>query len=208
MMSAMSKPKLSYFDAPSSRGEECRLALVAAGADFEDHRVKREDWPSLKPQTPFGHMPMLTLEGKPALSEGNAILTYVGRQCGLLPSDAWEAARQESMLSACEDLRAQVGRTFGIKDPEELIQRRTEFVEGPLSVWARGVEAQIKGPFFSGESLGIADIKLFVIVKWLNSGALDHIPANTLAAYAKLSKLSEAVAGYPALQAWFSKYPR
>jgi len=49
MMSAMSKPKLSYFDAPSSRGEECRLALVAAGADFEDHRVKREDWPSLKP---------------------------------------------------------------------------------------------------------------------------------------------------------------
>ena len=27
----MSKPRLSYFDAPVSRGEECRLALAIAG---------------------------------------------------------------------------------------------------------------------------------------------------------------------------------
>ena len=33
----MSKPKLSYFDAPVSRGEECRLALHAANVDFEDN---------------------------------------------------------------------------------------------------------------------------------------------------------------------------
>ena len=37
----MSKPKLTYFDAPVSRGEECRLALHLAGIDFEDVRIKR-----------------------------------------------------------------------------------------------------------------------------------------------------------------------
>ena len=35
----MSKPKLIYFDAPVSRGEECRLALHLAGIDFEDVRI-------------------------------------------------------------------------------------------------------------------------------------------------------------------------
>jgi glutathione S-transferase len=35
----MSKPKLFYFDAPVSRGEECRLALHLAGIDFEDERM-------------------------------------------------------------------------------------------------------------------------------------------------------------------------
>lgn len=35
----MSKPKLTYFDAPASRGEECRLALHIAGVPFEDNRI-------------------------------------------------------------------------------------------------------------------------------------------------------------------------
>ena len=38
---SMTKPKLTYFDAPVSRGEECRLALHLAGVDFEDDRLKR-----------------------------------------------------------------------------------------------------------------------------------------------------------------------
>ena len=42
----MSKPKLYYFDAPVSRGEECRLALHLAGIDFEDARIKFADWPA------------------------------------------------------------------------------------------------------------------------------------------------------------------
>jgi glutathione S-transferase len=48
----MNKPKLTYFDAPVSRGEECRLALHLAGIDFEDGRIKIADWPALKERTP------------------------------------------------------------------------------------------------------------------------------------------------------------
>jgi len=39
----MTKPKLTYFDAPVSRGEECRLALHLAGVDFEDIRIRSAD---------------------------------------------------------------------------------------------------------------------------------------------------------------------
>ena len=44
----MNKPKLTYFDAPVSRGEECRLALHIAGIEFEDVRIKFADWSTLK----------------------------------------------------------------------------------------------------------------------------------------------------------------
>src|SRR6266498_304775 len=101
----MTRPKLTYFDAPVSRGEECRLALFVAGIDFEDNRLPQGTWPSLKPTTPFGSLPVLELPGKPAVSQSNAILGHIGRRYGLLPDDAWEAMRLESLLSAVEDLR-------------------------------------------------------------------------------------------------------
>ena len=114
----MTHLKLTYFDAPVSRGEECRLALFVAGADFEDKRLERSAWLALKPLTPFGSLPILEAEGKPTVSQSNAILGYVGRQYGLLPSDAWETLRLESILCAAEDLRAAISKTFGIANPE------------------------------------------------------------------------------------------
>jgi len=43
-----SKYKLTYFDG-RGRGELLRLLLKVEGAQFEDVRVKMEDWPKLKP---------------------------------------------------------------------------------------------------------------------------------------------------------------
>jgi glutathione S-transferase len=65
----MSKPKLTYFDAPVSRGEECRLALSIGGVDFEDIRIKSADWPALKPKTPFGSLPVFEVPGHPPLAQ-------------------------------------------------------------------------------------------------------------------------------------------
>ncbi len=40
--------KLSYFDA-NARAEVARLILAVSHVDYEDHRFKFEDWPSIKP---------------------------------------------------------------------------------------------------------------------------------------------------------------
>jgi len=89
----MAKPILSYFDFPGSRGEECRLALHAAGVDFTDNRIKGPDWPAYKPSTPYGSMPTFEVPGKPLLAQSNAILVYIGREHGVHPGDNFEAAR-------------------------------------------------------------------------------------------------------------------
>ena len=190
----MTKPRLTYFDNPRSRGEECRLALFLAGVEFEDVRIARSAWPALKPKTPFGSLPTFETEGKPTVSQSNAILGYVGRKYGLLPKDEWEALRHESLLSAAEDLRYAVNKTLGIQDQEELKRRRTELTEGPLKTWAANMEKQVQGPFVGGSEPSVADIKLFIVLGWLRGGVLDPYP--------KLVALHEAMKTHPKVVAW------
>jgi glutathione S-transferase len=201
----MTKPVLTYFDFPRSRGEECRLALVLAGVDFEDRRLTTKEWVSLKPSTPFGSLPVFEVAGKPAVSQSNAILAYLGRTYGLLPTDAWEAMRLESLLSACEDLRHTVNRTTGIKDVEELKKKRAELVEGPVLTWARNMERQIVGPFAGGKDVSVADIKIYVIVNWFKSGVLDHVPTDVFAKFPKLEGVWEGVKAHPKVVEWYAR---
>jgi prostaglandin-H2 D-isomerase / glutathione transferase len=203
----MTKPKLTYFDNPRSRGEECRLAFVLAGVDFEDNRLSRDAWRALKPTTPFGALPILEVEGKPPVSQANAILGYIGRKYGLLPSDEWEAFRLDSLLSACEDLRHAVSATFGINDLEELKRRRAALVEGPIAAWAAGMEKQIAGPFVGGATISVADVKVFIMAGWFKGGVLDHVPTDVLAKYPKLEKLFDSVKTHPKVVAWYARTP-
>lgn len=202
----MSKPKLIYFDAPVSRGEECRIALHAAGIDFEDVRIKREDWPALKPSTPFGGLPVFEVEGHPPLAQSNAILVLIGRQHGLHPKDNFEAARHEAMMAYAEDLRGHVAPTMRINDEEEKKKAREALCASYLPTWGENVEKQIRNaPFFGGPDLCVVDIKLFIVYRWLASGKLDYIPATVFSAFPKLTALAEAVRNDPRVQAWHAR---
>lgn len=201
----MTKPRLSYFDQPVSRGEECRLALFVAGVDFEDNRIPRSEWPALRPTTPFGALPTFEIPGKAPVSQSNAILGYIGRTYGLLPADAWEALRLESLMSAAEDLRHAVTRTFGIEDPAELVRRRRELVDGPIKSWAAHMEKQIVGPFAAGDRISVADIKLFVVMGWLKRGVLDHVPTDVLAPFERLERLFDTVKNHPRIVEWYAR---
>ena len=86
-----SVPKLTYF-AIEGRGETARLAFHIAGVKFEDIRVEFKDWPTVKPTTPWGHLPFLEWEGR-VIGQSNTINRLVGKFTGLYPTDIWEAAR-------------------------------------------------------------------------------------------------------------------
>ena len=107
----MTKPKLTYFDAPVSRGEECRLALHLAGVDFVDNR------PTVKPTTPYGSIPVLELPGAPPLAHSNAILALIGRRHGMHPTDDVESTpEREPVPLAPTGPAAQLsGETAGVK---------------------------------------------------------------------------------------------
>jgi len=203
----MSMPRLIYFDAPVSRGEECRLALHLAGVDFEDVRIVRADWPAMKLGTPFGGLPVLEIPGQPPLGQTNAILVLIGRRHGLHPEDDFEAARHEAMMSYVEDLRAQVTPTLRIAEESEKKKAREALAESYLPAWAAFAERQISdtGPFFAGKKLYVVDLKLHRTVHWFASGIIDHIPAAVFSAFPKLNRVYDAVRNHEAVKAWYAK---
>jgi prostaglandin-H2 D-isomerase / glutathione transferase len=201
----MSKPKLTYFDNPVSRGEECRLALFLSGVEFEDNRIKVADWPALKPTTPYGAMPFLELPGKPPLAHSNAILRLIGARHGMHPSDDFEAARHEAMMIFVEEVRHTVSPTLRISDPAEKKTKREDIAANYLPKWGSFAEKHIEGPFFAGGKLHVVDLKLFMIVRWFATGTVDHIPATVFDPFPKLTGVYKAVGEDARVKAWFAR---
>jgi len=203
----MTKPKLTYFDAPVSRGEECRLALHLAGVDFLDNRLGRDAWMALKPMSPFGSVPIFEMEGHPPLAQSNAILELIGRLHGLHPADPHEAARHLEMMCHVEDLRGQLNPTMRMADGDEKRQAREALATGYLPLWAANTEKHLlgDGPFFAGDQLHVVDLKLHMAVRWLAGGAVDHIPATIFAPYPRLNRIHDAVRDHAGVKAWYAK---
>lgn len=182
------------------------MALCAAGIDFVDHRVAQQAWAALKPETPYGAVPVLEVEGRAPLAQSNAILSYIGYQHGLLPKDPWEAAQHVAILESVEELRHELAPTGKHSDPAAKKQAREEFVRGPLERWSRAVERQVKGPFVAGEAISVADVKIQQIMSSFKKGVIDHVPATCFASFPKLEALHDAVLAHPKIAAWKAKH--
>ena len=202
----MAKPKLIYFDAPVSRGEECRLALHVAGVDFEDVRIKREAWAALKPTMPFGSLPVFEVPGHPPLGQSNAILVLIGRRHGVHPNDDFEAARDEALMGHVEDLRAVVVPTMRMTDEAEKKKAREALVATFFPTWGAMTERQLgDGPFVGGSELHVVDIKLHMAVRWFAGGIVDHVPATIFAGFPKLMRVHDSVRDDARVKAWYAK---
>lgn len=202
--------KVTYFDFAGSRGEEVRLALSIAGLPFEDHRLDRASFAQLKSQFPFGSLPTLEIEGHGVFAQSNAILRLIGRQNGLYPEDLYEAARHDALMDAAEDLRHRISPTMRMPDGPEKVAARQQLAAEYLPLWGACVEralaaASPAGPFVMGTKIGVADLKLYMVHRWITSGAVDHIPGSVLAPYARLNRLAEAVRAHPAVAAWSAR---
>ena len=202
----MNKPRLIYFDFPASRGEECRIALHLAEVDFEDVRITSKDWPAMKGGTPFGALPVFEMPGRPPLAQSNAILVFIGRQHQLHPRDDFEAARHEALMSAVEDIRHTISPTLRISDPDQKRAAREALAANELKTWGSQVERQLgEGPFSGGVRLQVADLKLYMMARWLTSGVLDHISTSVLDHCPKLLRLHKAVAEHAGVQGWLAR---
>ena len=68
---------------------------------FEDHRVTFPDWPALKPTTPYGQLPLLSIDGGEPMAQSDAMLRYAGT---LATANGVALYPQEQMLAIDEAL--------------------------------------------------------------------------------------------------------
>lgn len=201
----MSKPTVRYFDFAGSRGEEVRLALVISGVDFDDVRISRDEFVRMKPNLPFGSLPVFEVPGSGVFAQSNAILRLIGRMHDLHPDDPREAARHDAVLEACEDLRQRISATSRIADAAAKKAARQDLAQTLIPHWARGIEALIgDGPFVGGARPAVADIKVHVISRALSNGSFDDIPTTILDGFERIGAVVNGVANHPAVANWYA----
>lgn len=204
----MAKLTLTYFDFDGGRGEPARLALSIASIPFEDRRVTFDAWPSLKAQMPYGALPVLEVDGH-LLSQSNAINRYVGKLANLYLADAWQAALCDEVMDAVEDIGQRIAATFPIENAAEKKAAREKLASGPIPLYLSRLHDQLQqrgSEYFADGRLTMADLRVYVWIRHLRSGALDHVPADLVDRTAPaLVAHAERVSAYPTISAYYAK---
>ena len=175
----MTKYKLNYFDFNGGRGEPIRIALHAAGLEFEDSRLSFPEFGEKRQQYRFKAVPTLEIDGA-LITQSNAISRYIGKMAGLYPQDPLQALYCDEAMGAVEDLTHYYVQTFGLEG-DELKEAREKLMNGGLTIFIKGFAELLKrggGQYLADGRLTIADLKLLTQLKAFRSGSADHIPAD------------------------------
>jgi glutathione S-transferase len=175
----MTTYKLTYFDFDGGRAEPIRIAFHAAGIDFEDDRLSFSEFGEMRHETRFSALPVLEIDGA-AVTQSNGMSRYIGKLAGLYPEDDLQALYCDETLGAVEDAYHHVVQTFGLEG-DELKEAREKLVDGWLALYLRGLDEMLTrggGAYFADNRLTVADLKVFVQIRSLLTGTLDHVPTD------------------------------
>eukprot|EP01062_Namystynia_karyoxenos_P041189 TRINITY_DN299_c0_g1_i1.p1 TRINITY_DN299_c0_g1~~TRINITY_DN299_c0_g1_i1.p1 ORF type:complete len:252 (+),score=58.33 TRINITY_DN299_c0_g1_i1:83-757(+) len=207
--------ELQYFPIPG-RAEATRLAFTVGGIPFTDTRHAGPHWRAMKEQgkvPPGAQLPLLTIDGE-HLTQSLAILRYVGKIAHyegspLYPQDPLTAARVDELLDCMEDLHKPLMTTFSIQDQSEKEERRLQLITGDgamrksLTLLDERLGKSASG-YAVGETLTIADLRLFCELSMLRSGWLDGVPRDCLAGFSHIAAHKDRIAALPPVLEYYS----
>lgn len=198
----MSTYKLTYFKG-KGRAEVCRQILAAADQPFDDVRLEREKWMELKPNTPFGQLPLLEFDDT-LLAQSNAMARLLAKRFDLAGKTDVEQAVADMIVDSNEDMaRPLLAATF---EPDEAkkAEMKKKFVADVLPKYLENMEKLLKSNgggdgYLVGDGLTWADIHFAHCASWLKDADWSHFP--------KLKALAQRVEAYPGIAQWIKKRP-
>lgn len=203
----MAKFKLSYFDIDGGRAEHIRLALFLGGIEFEDHRLSFAEFEEMRAATPLNALPVVEIDGV-TYTQSNAMCRYFGKLADLYPGDPWQAFLCDEALDIVEDAVLAFGRTLWLKD-DELKSARADLVDGMYTRCLQLLGKRLEvagGEHFADRRLTVADLKAYVWLKRLRSGAQDYVPIDLTDRLAPaLVQHMERVAAQPGVAAYYAQ---
>lgn len=204
----MPQLKLTYFDFHGGRAEPARLAMAIGGIAFEDHRFAFPEFAELRKSTPFGQVPVLHVDGM-QVTQCDSILRYVGKLAGLYPTEPLQALLCDEVMYVVEEASVKMGPTFRMTGDEQKAARLA-LVNGSMPQYLGWLQSQLAahgGEYFADNRLTVADLKVFVDVRGLNSGRLDHVPTDLVEKVAPaLNAHMQRVAQNPAVVAYYAQF--
>ena len=233
--------KLNYWNIPG-RGESIRIMLTLGGIQFENNFVPLPlpiknpvgvspppfddgSWRELKPTTPWGTLPTLTLPDGRTIGQQRSILRYLGKKItfdgnALYPTDPHLSALVDSFMDMLEDIwpilvgnptspeAAPLYSTLvGQGVLEDFLGPRMQPGIGELALQFDFLEKAISkdGPFILGGDLSCADILLFAAIPWWGSGVFKSMEP-MLRGRPKIERVIKAVGGLATLARYYSTH--
>ena len=220
------KIKLTYFDIEGV-AEPIRLAFALAGVDFEDDRVKFPQWAELKPKTPHGTLPIMTIDDGPVIVQSQAMLRYAAsldKTGSLYPADkmleveqaigilgdftrAWQPNLHIAMKPHSYGYPEGYSKTDEGK--AKVKEMRENFVANELSKWLGYLSDMIDkngGTFLcGGDKPTIADCLAVVNIRSFTKGHVDHVPTDCVTkANPKIAAYVERFCALPEIKGRYS----
>lgn len=156
--------KLIYFN---SRGgaELARLVFAAAGKEYEDMRIPREEWPNKKADQPLKALPVLEVDGK-KFCQGMAIARYLAREFGLMGKTNLDAFRIDELCEAISELFQSFIKVFHEQDEKRKEDLKKTLNDETLPKFSAFLEMRLKENdggkgFVVGNELSLADLLVY-----------------------------------------------
>ncbi|GMT12666.1 hypothetical protein PFISCL1PPCAC_5834, partial [Pristionchus fissidentatus] len=199
--------KLSYFPG-RGLGEVSRQMLHLSGTPFEDNRITMDDWPKHKESTPFGQMPVLTVDGK-QIPQSFAIARYLANQFGFAGKTPLESAWVDALADQYKDYTTEirpflmVAYGFGEGDKDKL---RKEVAEPAINKLFTILEKKAKENGSNGHFVGSSLTWVDLLVSD-HMGILEtHVP-NAFTAFPTVQDIRKKTTSLPKLKEWIDKRP-
>jgi pseudouridine synthase len=142
------------------------------------------------------------------VTQCDAMLRYAGKLAGLYPTDAYQALLCDEVMYVVEEAGVKMGPTFRMTGDEQKAARLA-LVNGSMPVYLAWLQARLQaqgGEYFADGRLTVADLKVFVDVRALNSGRFDHIPTDLIAKVAPaLNAHNQRIAQHAGVAAYYAK---
>ncbi|MFV1996748.1 MAG: glutathione S-transferase family protein [Acidiferrobacterales bacterium] len=126
-MEAAAVPVITYFPI-RGRAEPIRLMLEQLGIKYRDNPVHVADWQALKPQMPFGKVPMFE-DGETTIHESHAIYRYLARKYDLYGDSESERIQCDTLEHVLGDAVEAFGHLVWSRHFEE---KRQNFIDGKV----------------------------------------------------------------------------
>ncbi|KAJ3663478.1 hypothetical protein Zmor_007736 [Zophobas morio] len=196
--------KLTYFDVGGT-AEVSRYLFSYGGIEFEDVRIKRENWAQLKDKTPFGALPTLEHNGK-VVGQSVAIARYLAKKVKLVGDDDWENLEIDAIVDTINDIRLKVFPIFMEKDEAKKKALIETLKNDTFGFYLPRLEAEVqknKGYLVLGR-LTWADFYFTTL-----SPMFDLITGeDVLASYPNLKGVKEKVNALPVIKKWIEIRPK
>lgn len=202
----MVKYTLVYFNG-RGRAEVSRILFALAGVEYEDKRIEGEDWGKLKPDTPFGQIPILKIDDV-TLCQSEAMEFYLAKTFGFAGANTLEEAQVLMIGNCVMDTLTPLFKMFGLKDEEAKDEIKKKYKEEQMPKFLGMLEKLLVSNksgdgYFIGDKITVADVKVIGIFEWLEVFNVEF----DISSYPKLKAHKDRVRNEPKIAAWIAKRP-